>query len=284
MYRNGSTNDLSLDQPLEIHIWRGNGSFDLYEDDGETDDYKNGVSTSTLSISCNDYYYTNGEISKKWDNGEVVDVGDVVKVQGNGKIWKVVGRNFRKNGVSMIDLQLREVVNVEQYRATFPTEMSVYWGKTKLSNGDFVVGGEYIHIENVEGDYEYLLINGKEVKLNQKILIDKNTKIEFGVGESFNAYYPYFTKFTFTGDTSIQEYVYNPNGYVVAGNSLTLWVSEWGSGETISLPYNGDIEFDGNIITLEANETTLKISNQSRVFAGLTGEVEGMFIVPKSQG
>jgi hypothetical protein len=38
VYRNSDNNDLSLDQPLDIHIWRGNGSFDLYEDDGETND------------------------------------------------------------------------------------------------------------------------------------------------------------------------------------------------------------------------------------------------------
>ena len=43
MYRSGNTNDLSLSQPLEIHIWRGSGSFDLYEDDGETDAYKSGI-------------------------------------------------------------------------------------------------------------------------------------------------------------------------------------------------------------------------------------------------
>ena len=36
MYRSGENNDLSLDQPLDIHIWRGNGEFVLYEDDGET--------------------------------------------------------------------------------------------------------------------------------------------------------------------------------------------------------------------------------------------------------
>jgi len=35
MYHDGTTNDLSLDQPLDIHIWRGNGSFRLFEDDGE---------------------------------------------------------------------------------------------------------------------------------------------------------------------------------------------------------------------------------------------------------
>ncbi len=42
MYRNGESNDLSLEQPLEIHLWRGNGHFDLYEDDGETLAYQKG--------------------------------------------------------------------------------------------------------------------------------------------------------------------------------------------------------------------------------------------------
>ncbi len=32
MYRNDRSNDLSLTQPLEIHIWQGSGSFALYED------------------------------------------------------------------------------------------------------------------------------------------------------------------------------------------------------------------------------------------------------------
>ena len=42
MYVNADTNDLSLNQPLEIHIWSGNGSYEMYEDDGESADYKNG--------------------------------------------------------------------------------------------------------------------------------------------------------------------------------------------------------------------------------------------------
>ena len=47
MYRNADTNDLSLDQPLEIHIFRGNGEYELYEDDGETMSYKNGIFAKT---------------------------------------------------------------------------------------------------------------------------------------------------------------------------------------------------------------------------------------------
>ena len=48
MYRSGDTNDLSLEQPLEIHIWRGNGRFELYEDDGETLDHESGKSAITV--------------------------------------------------------------------------------------------------------------------------------------------------------------------------------------------------------------------------------------------
>lgn len=48
MYRSADSNDLSLEQPLEIHIWRGNGTFDLYEDDGETMAYQAGFSATTV--------------------------------------------------------------------------------------------------------------------------------------------------------------------------------------------------------------------------------------------
>lgn len=42
MYRNADDNDLSLSQPLEIHLWRGDGHYELYEDDGETNAYTQG--------------------------------------------------------------------------------------------------------------------------------------------------------------------------------------------------------------------------------------------------
>jgi len=42
MYRSGDSNDLSLAQSMDIHVWRGNGAYELYEDDGETCAYQNG--------------------------------------------------------------------------------------------------------------------------------------------------------------------------------------------------------------------------------------------------
>jgi len=52
MYRSGDTNDLSLDQPVDIHVWRGNGSYTLYEDDGETFAYRQGHYLKTRMEVC----------------------------------------------------------------------------------------------------------------------------------------------------------------------------------------------------------------------------------------
>lgn len=49
LYRHGETNDLSNAQPLEIHIWRGSGSFTLFEDDGETKCEKHALTPMTVS-------------------------------------------------------------------------------------------------------------------------------------------------------------------------------------------------------------------------------------------
>ena len=47
LYKNGDTNDLSLEQSMEIHIWRGSNRYQLYEDDGETMAYQNGTYQAT---------------------------------------------------------------------------------------------------------------------------------------------------------------------------------------------------------------------------------------------
>ena len=49
MYHSGETNDLSLEQPLDIHIWRGNGSFRLFEDDGESNSAAHAVTPMAVT-------------------------------------------------------------------------------------------------------------------------------------------------------------------------------------------------------------------------------------------
>jgi len=51
MYRSGESNDLSLNQGMDIHVWRGNGCFELYEDDGETMAYLDGKYVITKMVA-----------------------------------------------------------------------------------------------------------------------------------------------------------------------------------------------------------------------------------------
>lgn len=81
-----------------------------YVSDAILKDYENGIKTANISIGCADYYYEDGSKAKKWYNGDVIQVYDVVRVEGNDKLWRVTGRNFRKSGVPMIDLQLQELI------------------------------------------------------------------------------------------------------------------------------------------------------------------------------
>ena len=72
-------------------------------------DYVNGIRTGSITISCDDYYFVDGEKAKDWQSGEIIQVGDLVKLPNDKREWRVTGRNFRYAGVPMLDLELQEV-------------------------------------------------------------------------------------------------------------------------------------------------------------------------------
>lgn len=85
-------------------------------------DYSLGISTAKITISCSNIYDINGNKQKDFSKGEILQVGDIVRVDkdnkgnslwnysnGKPKYWRVTGRNFRKIGVPLIDLELQEV-------------------------------------------------------------------------------------------------------------------------------------------------------------------------------
>lgn len=60
MYKNSNTNDLSLEQPLEVWVYRGTDTYSLYEDDGETKKYKDGeysISTFAINSTASGYIF-----------------------------------------------------------------------------------------------------------------------------------------------------------------------------------------------------------------------------------
>lgn len=86
------------------------------------EDYENGLTTAKITIFCTDLYNISGEKAKIWGAGEVVEVGDIIRVDkdnegtsmwaypnGEPMYWRVTGRTFKKSGVPLIDLELQEI-------------------------------------------------------------------------------------------------------------------------------------------------------------------------------
>ena len=71
MSANDRTNDCSNPETLEVLIYRGNNTFTLYEDDGDTLSYQNGEYLKTSFTVC--------------ENGNKVDFS-VAKAEGDGKV------------------------------------------------------------------------------------------------------------------------------------------------------------------------------------------------------
>lgn len=78
-------------------------------------DYSKGIRTATISVGCLNYYFEDGSLAKDWSKGDILKINELVKVEGSDIIWRVTGRNFRKVGVPMIDLELQEVISPKYY-------------------------------------------------------------------------------------------------------------------------------------------------------------------------
>ena len=100
--------------------------------DNIVEDYSNGINTTTMTIACADYYDTHNNKVKDWKNGEIVQVGEIVRLDkdndGNSVweyndrqpiYWKVVGRKFRYVGVPLVELQLQQLVYKELTRPLY---------------------------------------------------------------------------------------------------------------------------------------------------------------------
>ncbi len=88
--------------------------------------YKNGVKRAKLTIVPSDYYYTDGTRAMNWSVGEIVQVGQMIRVldkdgnsylkdkNGNDMIFRIVGRKLRYEGQFFIDLELQEIIRMER--------------------------------------------------------------------------------------------------------------------------------------------------------------------------
>ena len=75
-------------------------------------DYKSGISNGSITISCSDYYDFNGNKIIDSLSGDTIQVGQMIKIDGDNKTWRVTGAKLRKKGCPFVDLQVIEVKNI----------------------------------------------------------------------------------------------------------------------------------------------------------------------------
>lgn len=84
-------------------------------------DYSDGIRSGSVTIALGDLYDTNGDKVKDWSQGDMLDIGDIIRIDddneghtnitypnGDPIYFRVVGRRFRYAGVPMLDLELQE--------------------------------------------------------------------------------------------------------------------------------------------------------------------------------
>ena len=84
-------------------------------------DYYRGIRTANLKVFPSDFYYINGNLAKSWKNGEIIEINDILLIQGkdgndvlhktNGSniYFRVIDRKVIYEGQVLIELTLQEI-------------------------------------------------------------------------------------------------------------------------------------------------------------------------------
>lgn len=164
-------------------------------------DYANGIITGTISVVCLDYNDINGNKIKDWANGELIEVGDIVRVDDengnsmykytNGKdmYFKVTGRRFRKLSIPLLDLELQEIIQ----------QFSFKYSITRP-----------INMPNTIYDYFNFYINGREIPMNNINKIFRGDTIVI-TANKISTYSPHSPTINGIGYTWGQEFIVTEN-------------------------------------------------------------------------
>lgn len=111
-------------------------------------DYSNGISNGNIEIAYTDYYYENGNSAISTENGDIITIGSIVKIEGDNNFWKVTGVNFEKQGFpkySSLELiqclilkAIFKQISIENYNYGFDL-LTFNDGNYIISNGFYVL-------------------------------------------------------------------------------------------------------------------------------------------------
>ena len=133
-------------------------------------DYANGVKTARLTVVAVDYYDSNGNKVLNKDAGELIQVGDIVEVEGqknkNGELikWRVTGSNFKYDGEPLQELELMELIFTKDGRLYYLLHSSGKMYSVQADNdqisGSLILGGTYNNGETGPLDVTSVSENG----------------------------------------------------------------------------------------------------------------------------
>lgn len=139
-------------------------------------DYKNGIHTAQITCTCSDYFDIDGKKVKDWAKGDILQIGDIVRVDkdnlgnsaikyANGKdmYFKVVGRKFKKQGIALLDLELQEVKKLQLdgglYSDSSYTTQIASWDEL-IDSGTITVNDDFTTLKKVNSSIDgYLKIS-----------------------------------------------------------------------------------------------------------------------------
>lgn len=191
------------------------------------EDYKNGISTGRININCLDYYDIYDNKIKDWTKGEILEVGDIVRVDndniGNSSIkykngrdvyFRITGRTFSKSGVPSIDLELQEVKLLYDSKSFAEDDWSLIETISKTGTAELYY--------NIGDEKTITLTTGEQVTLqildfNRDVADNGNVVgITLGAKNLLNTKYPMNTTDTNAGGwqtsamrTSTMQTIYN---------------------------------------------------------------------------
>ena len=121
-YKNAVT--LSKNEFFNLdNVYRPAGTVEESLKQSILEDYADGIKIAKISVFPSNLYTTTGVLVKKWNEGEILGVNDIVRVEnkdGNNVLydknynevyWRIVDRKVKYEGQILIDLIIQEIKN-----------------------------------------------------------------------------------------------------------------------------------------------------------------------------
>lgn len=106
-----------------VNVYRQAGTVEESLKQSILEDYADGIKIAKISVFPSDLYTTTGVLAKKWNEGQILGVNDIIRVENkdgdnvlydknyNEVYWRIIDRKVKYEGQILIDLIIQEIKN-----------------------------------------------------------------------------------------------------------------------------------------------------------------------------